>query len=168
MFGLDKIRQLQQIQEDTIHEQIEEGNLEFEDIVPYISTEKSNDLEVVTTLNDLNMAYTHHPTGSYWLTRRGNIFTRQKRYNTKRFKDPEYVEWRTEVMITAGFKCQKCNAEDAKHCHHILNYSEYPELRFERSNGILFCKKCHNKFHKIYGTRFNDEKQLLTFLLGVD
>jgi 5-methylcytosine-specific restriction endonuclease McrA len=72
---------------------------------------------------------------------------------------PEYREWQNNVKKKNNFTCQKCNQLGGKlTSHHIRSFIEYPELRYEITNGITFCKKCHKKFHSIYGVkRFNEE-----------
>jgi len=85
-------------------------------------------------------------------------------------KSKEYKLWRWSVFERDNFTCQKCNSRSKKgnrvelHPHHIKNFAQYPELRFAIDNGITFCKKCHNKFHKKYGSEHNNKKQLKEFL----
>jgi 5-methylcytosine-specific restriction endonuclease McrA len=58
----------------------------------------------------------------------------------------EYKKWREAVMKRDNFTCQKCGK---KRCyltaHHIRSFAKYPELRYERANGITLCEKCHEK-----------------------
>ena len=44
--------------------------------------------------------------------------------------------------------------------HHIEGYAENKHLRIDVSNGITFCQKCHNVFHRIYGKKNNNRSQL--------
>jgi len=48
--------------------------------------------------------------------------------------------------------------------HHIEGYAENKHLRIDVSNGITFCQKCHNVFHRIYGKKNNNRSQLEEFL----
>ena len=84
-----------------------------------------------------------------------------------RFKNAEYQKWRLRVIRKAKDKCQKCDSLNATNCHHIKNYQQYPELQHEVSNGILFCRDCHIRFHNIYGRKNNNEIQVEEFL-GAD
>lgn len=69
--------------------------------------------------------------------------------NEKIRKSVEYVDWRKSVFQRDDFTCQHC--DDSKggnlHAHHIKQFSEFPELRFEVSNGLTLCRNCHEKVH---------------------
>lgn len=85
-----------------------------------------------------------------------------KQFN-KRFLDSRYQKWRIKVIKKFNGKCLKCGKK-GRHCHHIQNYKQYPELRYKLKNGILFCKDCHEDFHTIFGVRNNNLKQITKFL----
>jgi len=74
--------------------------------------------------------------------------------------------WREAVFARDSFTCQKCrdNKGGNLNAHHIQNFADYPELRFAIDNGITFCKRCHEKFHKKYGQRNNTKEQIEEFL----
>jgi len=75
-----------------------------------------------------------------------------KEYILARNSD-EYKLWRGSVFVRDGYECQHCHAKCGNginvylHAHHIKGFSEYPELRFDVSNGITLCKQCHYKVH---------------------
>lgn len=67
----------------------------------------------------------------------------------RNWNDPIYKEWRLAVYKRDGFCCQMpgCGRKgfSAKiQAHHIKRWAEYPELRFQLTNGITLCKRCHN------------------------
>lgn len=80
----------------------------------------------------------------------------------------EYRKWRATVFERDGFVCQCCGAtiSDMKlHAHHILNFAEHEDLKYDLNNGVTLCEKCHSpniygSFHSIYGTRNNTKEQL--------
>lgn len=76
----------------------------------------------------------------------------------------EYKKWRDSVLERDNYKCIKCNCNKKLHAHHIFNHWSHKELRLEISNGITFCEECHKKFHKKYGFKYNDDKQVKEFL----
>ena len=78
---------------------------------------------------------------------------------------PEFKEWRISVFSTDNYTCQRCGKRGHElRPHHILNFSEYPEERFNPNNGITFCNKCHKWFHNIYGQKHNNSIQVKDFL----
>ena len=63
-------------------------------------------------------------------------------------KSEEYKNWRMRVFERDNFKCQVCGKVGGElNAHHIKEFSEYPELRFEVDNGITLCVNCHKKIH---------------------
>jgi len=59
----------------------------------------------------------------------------------------EYKEWREKVFERDNYTCQNCGDKQGRNleAHHIKDFVLYPELRFEVSNGLTLCKKCHKK-----------------------
>ena len=73
----------------------------------------------------------------------------KKRYtktNTDRnWEDPQYKKWRQDVKNRDKRKCRfpGCECTKRLQVHHIKKWSEYPTLRYEITNGITLCAKCH-------------------------
>lgn len=64
---------------------------------------------------------------------------RRQAYNTR------YKEWSRSVKDRDGWKCRISN-EDCQgrlEAHHILNWQEYVELRYDINNGITLCHAHH-------------------------
>lgn len=57
-----------------------------------------------------------------------------------------YKEWRKSVFERDNYTCQTCGEKGGYiEAHHLKEWCNYPELRFDVNNGIALCKKCHNK-----------------------
>lgn len=83
----------------------------------------------------------------------------------------EYKQWRKKVFERDNYTCQCCgdNRGNNLRAHHIMNYSEHKDLRFDVDNGITLCDKCHDfhiygSFHHIYGAKNNNKKQLEEYI----
>ena len=63
----------------------------------------------------------------------------------------EYKEWRKSVFERDNYTCVNCNERSWKwnpvyiEADHIKPFCEFPELRFDLSNGRTLCKECHKK-----------------------
>lgn len=71
---------------------------------------------------------------------------------SKYFRDrgsDKSINWRKSVFKRDNYTCQKCG--DSKggnlNAHHIIPFSVDESLRFDVSNGITLCTKCHKKEH---------------------
>ena len=60
-------------------------------------------------------------------------------------RSPIYKDWRKRVWVRDNWKCKidnhDCNGRIE--AHHILSYTNYPELRYEINNGITLCHAHH-------------------------
>lgn len=62
-------------------------------------------------------------------------------------KTKEYRHWRNAVLERDGYRCRKCHKSNSRFdAHHIFSFTLFPELRFEVSNGITVCVRCHAKY----------------------
>jgi hypothetical protein len=84
-------------------------------------------------------------------------------------KGIENTLWREAVFSRDNYTCQACGDNKGKNlnAHHIRNFLDYEDLRTTISNGVTLCKKCHIKFHKIYGLTKTNEHQLQEFIDSV-
>jgi len=78
----------------------------------------------------------------------------------------EYKLWSNSVFNRDCNHCQKCKEKRISKLvsHHILNFSNYVNLRFARDNGITLCRECHKLFHKTYGKKNNNRQQIVEFI----
>jgi len=80
-------------------------------------------------------------------------------------RNRDYKIWRELVYERDNFTCQKCFVKGGEmNAHHIQNFSDNEELRFNIDNGITFCRECHYKFHSEYGFNNNNKEQLCDFI----
>lgn len=78
-----------------------------------------------------------------WIKDRSQL----KRYNdtAKDRRSYAYNEWRLRVLIRDTGKCKMSNkdCEGRIEVHHILGFTEHPELRYDINNGITLCHFHH-------------------------
>lgn len=85
----------------------------------------------------------------------------------------EYRIWRNEVFSKDSYRCCKCGTKSGEigrsvelNAHHIRNWRDNPDLRYDVANGITLCDVCHREFHSIYGKRNNTETQIKEFIFS--
>ena len=71
--------------------------------------------------------------------------------------------WVKEVKEKYNYTCDVCGSKENLHSHHLYNWADYPDYRFELDNGVCLCKKCHFEFHKIYGKKNNTKEEYLEY-----
>lgn len=74
-----------------------------------------------------------------------------------------YHDWKAAVLAKSAWKCAVCGVEHGHvcdccgarhllHAHHIKSFADRPDLRYEVSNGVALCSKCHfDEHHKLTG-----------------
>ena len=88
----------------------------------------------------LNMRGKNHPN---W---KGGIGRHDR--NRKRV---EYKNWRRSVFKKDNYTCVNCSKGGRIVAHHIKEWCNYPELRYNTNNGITLCTECHIGFHHFFG-----------------
>ncbi len=87
---------------------------------------------------------------------------------TKIRNSDEYKEWRSQIFVRDNYTCHKCRTKGSKlNAHHIINLSNIIDDEnklWNTDNGLTFCKKCHNRFHSIFGIKNNTPQQLFKFM----
>jgi len=92
---------------------------------------------------------------------KGGVTPKNKRLR----RSLEYIIWRRAIFRRDSWTCQKCGVRGGKiNCHHIFNFSDFPNLRTSIQNGTTLCKNCHRKFHKLFGTKNSTKYKLQKFL----
>jgi hypothetical protein len=87
----------------------------------------------------------------------------KKNYRLRRNK--EFKLWRKAIFERDDFTCQKCGIlGGVLNPHHLLNFSDFKELRYAIDNGITLCSRCHKGFHNKYGYRNNTREQIEEFI----
>jgi hypothetical protein len=71
---------------------------------------------------------------------------------------PEYPVWRMAVLERCNFTCQEPGCGKtipdswrrtgrSLHAHHIYSWVDFPDLRYDPTNGTALCKKHHDQRH---------------------
>lgn len=90
----------------------------------------------------------------HWIKDRSKLAKKQER------NDSSYREWRKKVWLRDNFTCKIANpnCNGRIEAHHILGWTEYPELRYQLNNGITLCHAHHPR-------RRAEEKRLSPYFM---
>lgn len=95
----------------------------------------------------------------------GCLTTPSKKH--KRSINPLNYKWVKTVYLRDSYTCQitlKTKSPQFKiDAHHLFNYNNYPDLRYEINNGITISSVLHRLFHVLYGNKNNTSEQFEEF-----
>lgn len=96
-----------------------------------------------------------HPRYNHDLTEQERLEHKDRSYNF------QSRQWRKAVYERDQHTCQFClNVGGKLNAHHIHNYADHKDLRYNVDNGITLCVTCHKEFHRLFGRKHNDRNQL--------
>ena len=77
------------------------------------------------------------------------------------------TDWGRAIYARDHYHCQACMQRSNKLCaHHLVPWSTSKELRFDLSNGITLCVKCHREYHGKYPAKIATPQNFLEFKLS--
>ena len=96
--------------------------------------------------------------GNRWKSSKGELRYRTWRKNVFELNKGRYG-------LSKNYVCIKCNKKRKTtrtlHAHHIFSWDKFPKKRYDRSNGVVLCKWCHDGFHYKYKFEALDNPKLL-------
>lgn len=58
-------------------------------------------------------------------------------------------KWANNLLINNP-ECIVCGSKEKLEAHHITRVKPYDERYIDEENGVVLCRKCHNKYHEEY------------------
>ena len=93
---------------------------------------------------------------TYCVLHKGALYAKEKNWKWipdrsliklggRNLHDPLVKQWRIEVKKRDNYTCRIAdnNCDGRLEVHHILRWSEFPELRYKTNNGITLCHAHH-------------------------
>lgn len=71
----------------------------------------------------------------------------RKEDTDKRRNSYKYIQWRENVYKRDNYTCQQCGETGKIQAHHIKEWKDHKELRYDVDNGITLCRTCHENIH---------------------
>ena len=64
----------------------------------------------------------------------------------RRQQSAELQKWSRKVILRDK-ACVRCGAKENLQAHHVMSYSEHPDLRLDVNNGVALSPVCHHHQH---------------------
>jgi hypothetical protein len=72
-------------------------------------------------------------------------------------------QWMLSIFERDKYTCRQCGKKNCKlNAHHIQNWLDYPELRYNIYNGITLCLECHSKMHPKHSNLIKNTHQTIS------
>jgi len=95
---------------------------------------------------------------------RQDLTQAEREDNKNRTRNPKTLEFRQLIYKRDNWTCQITGPKNIKLAvHHLYNWADHPDKRFDPNNGITISEAYHKLFHKIYGKRHNTPEQFEEF-----
>ena len=78
----------------------------------------------------------------------------------------DVIIWRNAIYAKDNYICVKCKHGKGGDliAHHLDGYNWCKEKRFDVTNGITLCERCHKEFHSLYGFGNNTKEQYFEWI----
>jgi len=101
--------------------------------------------------------------GNRWRSSKGQV-----RYKT--WRKMVFEHNKRTVGLSKYYVCEKCGKKRKTtrvlHAHHIYSWNKFESKRYDRNNGVVFCIRCHNTFHRKYKFEAVENPKLLLEYIG--
>lgn len=58
-----------------------------------------------------------------------------------------YMIWVRSILTKSNRACVRCGSRRKVQAHHVRPWARFPESRYDLSNGVALCKRCHVEVH---------------------
>ena len=103
--------------------------------------------------------------GNRWKDSRG-------KYKYKMWRKMVFELNKRKVGMSRNYVCLRCNKKRKTtrvlHAHHIASWDKFESKRYDRNNGVVLCKWCHDGFHYKYKWDALKQPELLLEWVGSD
>ena len=62
---------------------------------------------------------------------------------------PNIHKWKKSVYEKDDYTCLICKTKQDIQAHHIRPWIKYVDYRYDVENGIVLCRDCHKKVHRL-------------------
>lgn len=78
---------------------------------------------------------------------------------------PEARAWSRKIIAVQQGRCAISGQRSSSlTVHHLWNWAQFPQYRFDVKNGIAIERSLHDRFHNIYGRGYNSPAQFVEYL----
>lgn len=70
-----------------------------------------------------------------------------KSQTERELQQSDIARWRKAVFTRDKYTCQHCGDKQNLNAHHVKEWADFPNDRFDVANGLTLCESCHGRVH---------------------